>query len=450
MTPLPLLDADGVTVGRAALAEAIAAQPIKQHLIHETVVAELAARRAGSASTLTRGKVRGGGAKPWRQKGTGRARQGSIRSPQWTGGGVVFGPTPRSYGGKVNRKVRQQAFRAALRAHADRGSAALMDPTGWEAPSTKRAAEYLRQAADALGGRPLLLVVEDLAGVEARSFRNLAGVDVLEAAELQTVDLVAARAILVERSVWERLAGGATEVEAVEPKPKPKPRPKAKPKPKPKPKPAPEPVAEEEPEAAVVEEPEAAVVEEPEAARGRRGARPRRGGGARRGGGGAQAQALARQGAARRGGRARGRRARGRRRGGGGAQAQAQAARQEACGQEAGGREGRRAEGGGGALVTSLRDDIRRVIVRPVISEKSFQLVQAHNQYTFRVLATAHKTEIRQAIEDLFDVTVTDVRTVTVRSKPKRRGFSRGRRPGWKKAIVELRPGDTIELFEGA
>jgi large subunit ribosomal protein L4 len=272
MTPLPLLDPDGVTVGRAALAEAIAGQPIKQHLIHETVVAELAARRAGSASTLTRGKVRGGGAKPWRQKGTGRARQGSIRAPQWTGGGVVFGPTPRSYGGKVNRKVRQQAFRAALRAHAERGSAALMDATGWEAPSTKRAAEYLRQAADVLGQRPLLLVVEDLAGAEARSFRNLAGVDVLEAGELQTVDLVAARAILVERSVWERLAGGPTDVEAVEPKPKPKPRPKAKPKPKPKPKPAPEPVAEEEAEAAVVEEseagvePEAAVAEEPEGA----------------------------------------------------------------------------------------------------------------------------------------------------------------------------------------
>jgi large subunit ribosomal protein L4 len=266
MTPLPLLNPDGVTVGRAALAEAIAGQPIKQHLIHETVVAELAARRAGTHSTLTRGRVRGGGAKPWRQKGTGRARQGSIRAPQWTGGGVVFGPTPRSHGGKVNRKVRQQAFRAALRAHADRGSAALMDATGWETPSTKRAAEYLRQASDALAHRPLLLVVEDLGGAEARSFRNLAGVDVLEAAELQTVDLVAARAILVERSVWERLAGGPTDVEAVEPKPKPKR--KAKPKPKPKPKPAPEPVAEEEAEAAVVEEPEAAepeaaVVEEP-------------------------------------------------------------------------------------------------------------------------------------------------------------------------------------------
>jgi large subunit ribosomal protein L23 len=100
--------------------------------------------------------------------------------------------------------------------------------------------------------------------------------------------------------------------------------------------------------------------------------------------------------------------------------------------------------------MTTIRDDIGRVIVRPVISEKSFQLVQAHNQYTFRVLDGAHKTEIRQAVEDLFDVTVTDVRTVSVQGKPKRRGASRGRRPGWKKAIVELRPGAKIELFEGA
>jgi len=100
--------------------------------------------------------------------------------------------------------------------------------------------------------------------------------------------------------------------------------------------------------------------------------------------------------------------------------------------------------------VSTLRHDVRRAIVRPVISEKSFQLVQAHNQYTFRVLDGAHKTEIRQAVEDLFDVTVTDVRTVTVKPKPKRRGASRGIRPGWKKAIVELKPGDKIELFEGA
>jgi hypothetical protein len=178
----------------------------------------------------------------------------------------------------VNRKVSQQAFRAALRAQADRGSAALMDPTGWDTPSTKRAVEYLRQAPDGLAARPLLVVVEDLDSVEARSFRNLPGVYVLEAAELQTVDIVAARAILVERSVWERLAGGPSEVEAVEPKPKPKPKPKAKPKPKPraKPKAAPaaddEPAAEAEPatepetEASTVEQaPEAPEVEEPAA-----------------------------------------------------------------------------------------------------------------------------------------------------------------------------------------
>ena len=260
MTPLPLLDADGVTVGRATLAEAIAGQPIKQHLIHETVVAELAARRAGTHSTLTRGKVRGGGAKPWRQKGTGRARQGSIRAPQWTGGGVAFGPTPRSHGGKVNRKVRAQAFRAAFRAQAERGSLALMDPVDWETPSTKRAVEYLRQAPDGLAVRPLLLVVGDLDGVQARSFRNLPGVYVLASSEIETVDVVAARAVLVERAVWERIAGEPAEVEAVEAKRKPKPR--AKPKKK---APAPPPVVEEPSaeEPAPAEEPAAEVAEEP-------------------------------------------------------------------------------------------------------------------------------------------------------------------------------------------
>lgn len=101
-------------------------------------------------------------------------------------------------------------------------------------------------------------------------------------------------------------------------------------------------------------------------------------------------------------------------------------------------------------MSATLRDDVRKVLIAPVISEKSFLLVQAHNQYTFRVLDSAHKTMIRQAVEEQFDVTVTDVRIVNVRSKPKRRGYNRGRRPGWKKAIVELRPGDRIELFEGA
>src|SRR2546421_7846453 len=90
-------------------------------LVHETVRAELAARRRGTASTLTRGEVRGGGAKPWRQKGTGRARAGSSRSPLWHGGGTAFGPTPRSYVVKVNRKARRAALRSALSTHAERG-----------------------------------------------------------------------------------------------------------------------------------------------------------------------------------------------------------------------------------------------------------------------------------------------------------------------------------------
>jgi large subunit ribosomal protein L4 len=226
VTPVPVLDPAGLPAGTAELAAAIAGTPIKQHLIHEAVVAELAGRRAGTHSTRSRGEVRGGGSKPWRQKGTGRARQGSTRAPHWTGGGIVFGPTPRSYGGKVNRKVRRQAFRAALRAQVERGSAAVMEATGWEAPSTARAIEYLRQAPEGVAAvRPLLVVLEDLDSIEARSFRNIAGVYVLAASELQTVDVVAARALLVERSVWERLTGEPVEVTAVSPAPTPKPRP---------------------------------------------------------------------------------------------------------------------------------------------------------------------------------------------------------------------------------
>jgi large subunit ribosomal protein L4 len=222
-----VVNADGAAVGLWVPSGPIASQAIKPHLIHETVIAELAWRRAGTHSTLTRGLVRGGGRKPWRQKGTGRARQGSIRSPQWTGGGIVFGPTPRSYGGKVNRKARAQAFRSALRAHVERGTVAIMEPTGWDTPSTKRASAFAKGLPETLQVRPLLFVVSDIHGVDALSFRNLADTYVLAASELETVDVMAARGMVVERSVWERWCGGDIEVEAAE-APK-KPRAKAKP-----------------------------------------------------------------------------------------------------------------------------------------------------------------------------------------------------------------------------
>src|SRR5688572_29829221 len=109
-------------------------------LVHECVRAELNARRRGTASSKTRAEVRGGGAKPWRQKGTGRARQGSIRAPHFAGGGAVFGPTPRHYTVKVNRKARRAALRAALSIHADRGSIYGLDSGSFDEPSTKAAA----------------------------------------------------------------------------------------------------------------------------------------------------------------------------------------------------------------------------------------------------------------------------------------------------------------------
>jgi large subunit ribosomal protein L4 len=279
---LPVLNDEGITHGRAALAPRLVEQTIKPHLIHETVVAELAWRRSGSASTRTRGERRGGGAKPWRQKGTGRARAGSTRSPLWTGGGVTFGPSPRSYGGKVNRKVRRQAFLSALRAHAERGSAAIMDPTGWDEPSTKRAAEYLRQAPDELDPRPLAVVLADPDSPDGRSFRNIAGIAVFPAEDVETVDLMSVRGLLVQRSVWEQWTGAPCEVEEVASKRKPKPTKAKKQPPKKAPEPEPEAPADEEPAAdepvadeplteplAVptepVEEP-AEVVAEPEAA----------------------------------------------------------------------------------------------------------------------------------------------------------------------------------------
>ena len=127
MISVALLADDGRATQAAQIAESLASQEIKPHLIHETVLAELAWRRSGTHSTKTRAQVSGGGRKPWRQKGSGRARQGSIRAPQWKGGGVVFGPQPRSHGGKVNKKARAQAFRSALRAHVGRGTVAVMD-----------------------------------------------------------------------------------------------------------------------------------------------------------------------------------------------------------------------------------------------------------------------------------------------------------------------------------
>jgi large subunit ribosomal protein L4 len=176
--------------------------PFNGPLVHETVIAELAARRRGTHSTRTRGMVRGGGAKPWRQKGTGRARQGTIRAPQWTGGGVVFGPSPRHYTVKVNRKARRAALRCALSLHAERGSLFGLDAGAFDAPSTKQAAGLLE---DRRGGSVLLLLGGEEEAAVAKSFRNLSRVHVLSAEAAGVADIVGAATLVASQSAIDAL-----------------------------------------------------------------------------------------------------------------------------------------------------------------------------------------------------------------------------------------------------
>jgi large subunit ribosomal protein L4 len=191
-------------------------------LVHESVRAELNARRQGTASTKTRGNVRGGGAKPWRQKGTGRARQGSIRAPHFAGGGIVFGPSPRHYTFKVNRKERRAALRSVLSVHAERDSLAILDPTGFDEPSTRKAADLLGDWGG--NGSVLVVLAEEQARV-ALSFRNLPRVSVLPATGVGIADLVgASRVLLTEdalsqitaRAKGERVAGAEPETDGGE------------------------------------------------------------------------------------------------------------------------------------------------------------------------------------------------------------------------------------------
>ena len=167
---------------------------LKPHLLHETVRSELNAARRGTRGAKSRGLVSGGRAKPWRQKGTGRARQGTIRAPQFTGGGVAFPPGMRSFEVKVNRKARRAALKGALSHHAGNGTLALLDGASFEAPSTKRAKAVLEEwGHDA----PVLVVAHEDEEAVVKSFRNLERVLVTVPAELEVAAVVWARAIVV-------------------------------------------------------------------------------------------------------------------------------------------------------------------------------------------------------------------------------------------------------------
>jgi len=172
-------------------------------LVHQSVRAEQAARRRGTASTRRRGVVSGSGAKPWRQKGTGRARAGSTRAPQWTGGGTAFGPHPRSYTFKVNRKEQRAALRSALSLHAERGSLAVLDASAFSAPRTRQALELLEGWGKE---RPTLVVLAAEESQAALSFRNLDRVHVLESASVGVSDLLGAASLVLSRPALDALS----------------------------------------------------------------------------------------------------------------------------------------------------------------------------------------------------------------------------------------------------
>jgi large subunit ribosomal protein L4 len=195
----PILDAAGNKSKDATLEAAVFAAEVKPQLVHETVRAELNAQRAGTRSFKSRGLVAGGRGKPWRQKGTGRARAGTIRAPQWTGGGAAFQPRT-NFDVKVNRKVRRAAFRAALSSHAQAGTLGLIGGSAFSEPSTRKAAELLSGWQKDL---PALVVVREDEEALIKSFRNLKRVLVITPDELEVAALVWARTLLVSEGALE-------------------------------------------------------------------------------------------------------------------------------------------------------------------------------------------------------------------------------------------------------
>lgn len=192
--------APGKPATEVSLSAAAFGAEARPHLLHQAVRVELATARQGTRAAKSRGLVAGGRSKPWRQKGTGRARQGTTRAPQWTGGGVAFAPVPRDFSFKVNRKERRAALAGALSAHARRGSLAIVDGSDLEQPSTKKALELLSDWEHEL---PLVVVVQPEEEALVKSFRNLPRTLVVPAAELEVAALLWARALLISEAALE-------------------------------------------------------------------------------------------------------------------------------------------------------------------------------------------------------------------------------------------------------
>ncbi len=208
MATVTVRDPAGAETGTVELDDATFGIEPNVPVLHQVVTAQLAAARAGTQSTKTRAEVRGGGKKPWRQKGTGRARQGSIRAPQWRGGGVVFGPTPRDHNLRVNKKEKVLALRSALTDRHAGGNLVVLDGLDFEEPKTARAVELLERVG--LAGRKLLFVVDGLEEAAIKSFRNLAAVHLITFDQLNTYDVLNSDTVVFTRDSLDAFLGRST------------------------------------------------------------------------------------------------------------------------------------------------------------------------------------------------------------------------------------------------
>ena len=431
MPKVTVKDLSGADQGSVTLDEGYFGIEPNVPVMHQVVTAQLAARRSGTQSTKTRAEVRGGGAKPWKQKGTGRARQGSIRSPQWKGGGVALGPKPRSYEQRTPKKMIRLALRSALSDRAAEGKVVVVDEWGFAEPSTKQASAAL--AALGLEGRVVVVVRPDDA-VAVKSFRNLPAVHVLEPGELNAYDILCSDYVvftkdtLPETSEAAKAAKPAKKVasaaaatlsvstpvvtaeDTAEPEGEPDMASDLPNRPKNEGETA-KPVAPGDRVKPVGEKTdprfEAARIKSEKEAEVRA----------------AKEQAAAEP-----------------------TPEEPVEETDEAEAKPSGGFSfNRPADDDGDRRVKDPRD----VIIEPIVSEKSYGLLD-QNVYTFRVHPDASKPEISDAVRAIFNVRVLSVNTLNRKGKRKRnrRTGTFGTRPNTKRAIVTLAEGDSIDLFE--
>ncbi|MCO7127450.1 50S ribosomal protein L4 [Sporolactobacillus shoreicorticis] len=202
MPEVTVFDQKGAEVGTVELADAVFGITPNEHVVYQAVVMQQASQRQGTHAVKNRSAVRGGGRKPWKQKGTGRARQGSIRSPQWVGGGTVFGPTSRSYAYKLPKKVRRLAIKSVLSGKAGENDLIVLDTLKIEAPKTKEIVALLNSLSVS---DKALIVTNDVDETAVLSSRNLPGVKVLAANEVNVLDVVAHNKLIVTKEAAAKL-----------------------------------------------------------------------------------------------------------------------------------------------------------------------------------------------------------------------------------------------------